>query len=108
MRFVSSLSLAGLLLLAGAPVMAQAPGIRALPETPAASPAASVHQRVGLTDVSIEYSSPAVNDRTVWGELVPFGEIWRADVHPEHRLERSWRLWLQRGGERRVVPGGGE
>jgi hypothetical protein len=89
MRFVSSLSLAGLLLLAGAPVMAQAPGIRALPETPAASPAASVHQRVGLTDVSIEYSSPAVNDRTVWGELVPYGEIWRAGANAATRLTVS-------------------
>lgn len=50
-------------------------------ELPKPSPAASVMQRIGLTDVTIEYSRPGVNDRTIWGDLVPYNEIWRAGAN---------------------------
>jgi hypothetical protein len=48
---------------------------------PAPSPAASVSQVVGATKISIDYSSPAVNGRAVWGGLVPYGKIWRAGAN---------------------------
>lgn len=35
-------------------------------------------QRVGVTDVTIDYSRPSVRDRKIWGEVVPYGKIWRA------------------------------
>lgn len=41
------------------------------------SPRGSVSQRVGETLVSVEYGRPGVKGRTLWGELVPFGEVWR-------------------------------
>jgi tetratricopeptide (TPR) repeat protein len=41
--------------------------------TPRVSPAAGVTQRIGITDVTINYHRPAVKERTVWGELVPNG-----------------------------------
>lgn len=41
--------------------------------TPRQSPAASVSQTIGVTEVSISYSRPAVNGRKVWGGLVPYG-----------------------------------
>jgi len=41
--------------------------------TPNASPKAKVSQRVGISDVAIKYSRPAVNDRPIWGNLVPYG-----------------------------------
>ena len=44
---------------------------------PRPSPKASVTQTIGLTDVSISYSRPGVKNRTIWGELVPFGKVWR-------------------------------
>jgi len=51
------------------------------PKLPAASPAASVKQTFGLTDVKIEYSSPAVKGRTIWGGLVPYDSVWRTGAN---------------------------
>lgn len=42
-------------------------------DTPRGSQMASVSQRVGITDIYIKYSRPSVNDREIWGKLVPFG-----------------------------------
>ena len=51
------------------------------PKVPAASPAASVKQTFGLTDVSIDYSSPAVKGRSIWGSLVPYDSVWRTGAN---------------------------
>jgi len=45
---------------------------------PRPSPNATVKQTVGLTDVTVAYSSPAVKGRKIWGEVVPFDELPRA------------------------------
>ncbi|MBL7984842.1 MAG: DUF2911 domain-containing protein [Flavobacteriales bacterium] len=50
-------------------------------ELPASSPAASVSQRIGLTDVTITYSRPSAKGRRVFGDLVPFGEVWRTGAN---------------------------
>jgi hypothetical protein len=50
-------------------------------ETPRPSPNATVSQTVGVTHITIDYSSPGVKDRTIWGELVPFGEVWRTGAN---------------------------
>lgn len=49
--------------------------------TPRPSPDATVSQYVGVTKITVDYSSPAVKSRTIWGELVPFGEIWRTGAN---------------------------
>lgn len=49
--------------------------------TPRVSPPAEVKQGVGLASVDIKYHSPAVNGRNVWGELVPYGSVWRAGAN---------------------------
>lgn len=49
--------------------------------TPQASPKAVVEQRVGLTDVKVEYSRPSSKGRAVYGELVPFGRMWRTGAN---------------------------
>ena len=49
--------------------------------TPRPSPDATVSQYVGVTNITIDYSSPAVKDRKIWGELVPFGEVWRTGAN---------------------------
>ena len=46
-------------------------------QLPNGSPKATVAQKVGLPDVTVRYSRPAVNGRKMWGGLVPFGEVWR-------------------------------
>jgi hypothetical protein len=50
-------------------------------QTPAPSPAAKIEQKVGLTDVSIEYSRPAMRGRTIFGDLVPYGKLWRTGAN---------------------------
>ncbi|MDZ7625286.1 MAG: DUF2911 domain-containing protein [Ignavibacteriaceae bacterium] len=50
-------------------------------KTPRPSPDATVIQFVGVTEVKIDYSSPGIKGRKVWGELVPFGEIWRTGAN---------------------------
>ena len=63
-------------------VLATASALAQTPLTlPDASPAATVSQTVGLTDITIAYHRPAVNKRKVWGELVPYGEVWRAGAN---------------------------
>ncbi|WP_375583960.1 DUF2911 domain-containing protein [Cyclobacterium xiamenense] len=56
---------------------------------PAPSPAAAVSQQVGFTKISIEYSSPAVKGRTVFGGLVPYGVPWRAGANAPTTIEFS-------------------
>jgi hypothetical protein len=58
-------------------------------ELPARSPAAKVSQTVGLTDISVEYSSPAVRGRTIWGGVVPYGEVWRAGANQATQITFS-------------------
>lgn len=49
--------------------------------TPAPSPDATVSQVVGITDIKITYSRPGVKNRTIWGELVPYDEVWRSGAN---------------------------
>lgn len=58
-------------------------------EFPQASPPATVKQRVGLTDVEIEYSRPGVKGRKVFGGLVPFGEMWRTGANTATKITFS-------------------
>lgn len=50
-------------------------------EYPRPSPNSSVMQVVGITEVSVKYSSPGVKGRTIWGKLVPFNEVWRTGAN---------------------------
>jgi hypothetical protein len=56
---------------------------------PAASPAAKVVQDVGLTTISVEYSSPAVKGRKIWGELVPWDKQWRTGADAATKITFS-------------------
>jgi len=58
-------------------------------ELPQPSPSARVDQQVGLTKFSVVYSSPGVKGRQIWGELVPFGELWRTGANAATTLEAS-------------------
>jgi len=70
------------------PAFAQAPG-QAMIEVPAPSPRARVEQRVGITDLSIDYSSPGVKGRKIWGEVVPYDKVWRAGANAPTKLTVS-------------------
>jgi DUF2911 family protein len=75
MKKLNSLFSTAVLALATAYSFAQAPTL------PAASPAASVSQTFGITKISIEYHSPGVKGRTVWGNLVPYDSVWRTGAN---------------------------
>lgn len=45
------------------------------------SPNASVSQTIGVTEVTVSYGRPGVKGRTIWGELVPYGEVWRTGAN---------------------------
>ncbi|WP_395052965.1 DUF2911 domain-containing protein [Flavobacterium sp.] len=55
--------------------------IEAQVKTPQPSPKATVEQVVGLTTVTVEYSRPSTKGRTVFGDLVPFGKLWRTGAN---------------------------
>lgn len=50
-------------------------------KTPQASPKSEITQTVGLTEVSIDYSRPSAKGRIVFGDLVPFGKLWRTGAN---------------------------
>jgi hypothetical protein len=77
-----SLSLAGCL-------VASVAAAQQSPELPAPSPKAKVEQRVGLTDFVVEYSSPGVKGRKIWGEVVPWDKPWRSGANAATKLVAS-------------------
>ncbi|MDO5607071.1 MAG: DUF2911 domain-containing protein [Capnocytophaga sp.] len=48
---------------------------------PMASPKQSITQQFSVSEISVNYSRPAVRERKIFGELVPFGKIWRAGAN---------------------------
>jgi len=58
-------------------------------QLPQASPAASVTQKVGTTDLTLSYHRPAVKGRAIWGGLVPWGEVWRLGANEATTLTVS-------------------
>jgi hypothetical protein len=50
-------------------------------DLPRQSQRAEISQRIGITDITISYHRPLVNDRKVWGDLVPYGKVWRAGAN---------------------------
>jgi hypothetical protein len=71
-------------------------------DLPRPSPNATFKQTVGLTDVSVAYSSPAVRGRKIWGNVVPYDEVWRAGANECTKLTLSTPATI--GGK--VVPAG--
>lgn len=63
--------------------------ITAQVEAPAASPAAKIEQTVGLTQVSIDYSRPGKKGRELFGDLVPYGKVWRTGANKNTTISFS-------------------
>jgi hypothetical protein len=58
-------------------------------KTPAPSPSQKIEQMVGLTDVTLEYSRPGAKGRTIFGDLVPYGKVWRTGANKNTTLTFS-------------------
>jgi Protein of unknown function (DUF2911) len=63
--------------------------IEAQVKTPAPSPKATLNQVIGLTDVTVEYSRPSAKGRTIFGDLVPFGKLWRTGANANTTISFS-------------------
>lgn len=50
-------------------------------ELPQPSPTSTIDQRIGLTDFSITYSRPATRGRAIFGDLVPYNQVWRTGAN---------------------------
>ena len=75
-------TLFAILLMIGVAVQAQV-------KTPQPSPAAELEQTVGLTDITIEYSRPGAKGRTIFGDLVPYGKVWRTGANKAVQFSTS-------------------
>lgn len=64
-------------------------------ELPAPSPTAKVEQRIGLTDVTVEYSRPSMKGRKIFGDLVPYNEVWRTGANKATILTTNGPLTLE-------------
>jgi tetratricopeptide (TPR) repeat protein len=56
---------------------------------PRASQHALVSQRIGITDITINYHRPLVNGRQIFGKVVPYGEVWRAGANENTTIKFS-------------------
>jgi hypothetical protein len=56
---------------------------------PRSSPEKSVSQKVGYTQVNLNWSSPSVRGRQIWGDLVPYNELWRIGANAATTVEFS-------------------
>ncbi|HZG00678.1 MAG TPA: DUF2911 domain-containing protein [Chitinophagales bacterium] len=55
-------------------------------KTPAASPKQTLEQDFALSTIKIEYSRPSAKGRTVFGELVPYGKMWRTGANQSTKI----------------------
>lgn len=69
------------LLASAALVVTLCPPVKAQLKLPRVSPGASVTQTIGMTDLTVTYSRPGVKSRVIWGQLVPYGQVWRAGAN---------------------------
>ena len=58
-------------------------------KTPTLSPYSEIKQEVGLTEISLSYARPSAKGRLIFGELVPFGQIWRTGANASTKLTVS-------------------
>jgi len=85
-------ALSSLLVIAGSLLLAGNLGAQPAPpavEFPAPSPACTLKQRVGLTDIEVVYSRPGVKNREIFGSLVPYGQVWRTGANAATKITFS-------------------
>ncbi len=79
LKTIKSITLA-LIILLGSNAIAQQLKV------PAASPTQTVKQAFGISEITIEYSRPGVKGRVVFGDVVPFGKIWRTGANSTTKI----------------------
>lgn len=76
-------------------------------ELPKLSQPSTSEHVVGVTKISLQYSRPGVRDRVIFGELVPYGEVWRLGANQPTKLTSAHDLSFQGAdGKAQVLPAG--
>ncbi|MBK9632487.1 MAG: DUF2911 domain-containing protein [Saprospiraceae bacterium] len=57
--------------------------------TPSPSPLAKIEQKFGIGMITLEYSRPSMKNRVVFGDLVPFGKMWRTGANKATKITFS-------------------
>ena len=71
-------------------------------KTPAPSPTQTIKQDFGLSSIELSYSRPGVKGRTVFGDLVPFGKVWRTGANQATTLTFGEEVMI---GGKKIAPG---
>ena len=58
-------------------------------KTPQPSPFSKIEQKVGVTDVTLEFSRPGMKGRTIFGDLVPYEKVWRTGANSNSKITFS-------------------
>ncbi len=53
---------------------------------PAASPSVSLNQQFSTSFIQIDYSRPGVKGRSIFGELIPYGKVWRTGANAATKI----------------------
>ncbi len=85
MNFKTLVSTLAIVNVCACTALAQAPKL----EFPAASPACTIKQRAGLTDIEVVYSRPSMKGREIFGGVVPFGSVWRTGANAATKITFS-------------------
>lgn len=99
MRSLSLLALSALVLVA---YPLRLPAQYTQLDLPRESQHGTVLQTIGTTDITVEYSRPSVKGRTIWGEVVPYDQVWRAGANENTRFSTTNDLTV----EGRPLPAG--
>ena len=67
-------------------------------KTPKPSPAATLKQDVGLTEIAVNYSRPSKKNRKIFGNLVPFNELWRTGANTNTTVKFSTPITVGQAG----------
>jgi hypothetical protein len=86
---LSALALAFATIAASAALLGASTTAHADLDLPRPSPFAKVWQVVGLTEITVDYSSPGVKGRKIWGGLVPYDQMWRAGANAATKVTFS-------------------
>lgn len=54
-----------------------------------ASPLKNTQGKIGNTEIKVQYGSPSVKDRVIWGDLLPYNEVWRTGANEATFIEFS-------------------
>jgi hypothetical protein len=91
------------LLMAVAMLLLQSNMLQGQIVVPDLSPLSTITQKVGFSEIKIEYSRPSVRGRIVFGELVPYGKVWRTGANAATKITLEEEITIQ--GNFKLMPG---